>query len=630
MTVGAGGTSGNNAAGGNGNTTSFGDGTLLSAGGGGGGANGTSSELGGTGGSGSGGDLNLKGGEGDHGSGADDLGGSGGASYFGGGGRGAVGTGNGNAGAAPGSGAGGGVDTSDGGIGADGIVIVWEHSGSAGSDLAEWYETDGSVEAGDIVGISSDSTDYETGSGLQKIAVLTKANLDKRIVGIVSTAPGELIGNEIIISAKNPRPIALTGRVPVKVTTKNGSIKKGDLLTLSSIPGVAMKTNKAGQIIGAALEDYAGASDQIGKVLVFVQTQYSTGARFTTIMEKQGFNMSEIPANTDVGKLILAQLLSQKKDIRSDVPLSEIYTDRVTAGLEIISPRVVTESLSVDYIEPALQKDIVVNLATGSAFIIKGELIADKIRANQIEGLDILVSSIKYKVSSEATQSAQILTPTQIPIEIPESAQPLVLTSLNVDGLVTISGDVRVYGSGLINGVLNVIDSITSGNLIVSMWADFLGSVIFRGDVHFLGTPKFSQDTAGTSIIKKGEDRVEVKFEKEYEKNPEITANIVFDEGSQVDDGKILEQNYSLIISKRSAKGFFIRLNKPAVEDISVSWAALAVVREDRVENPEPTLSKEPTATVIPIPTPELSIYPLFNSDNISTSAAQLTGEIQP
>ena len=35
--------------------------------------------------------------------------------------------------------------------------------------------------------------------------------------------------------------MALTGQVPVKVTTENGPIKKGDLLASSSKPGYAMK-----------------------------------------------------------------------------------------------------------------------------------------------------------------------------------------------------------------------------------------------------------------------------------------------------------------------------------------------------------------------------------------------------
>jgi hypothetical protein len=56
----------------------------------------------------------------------------------------------------------------------------------------------------------------------------------------------------------NYKPIALAGRVPCKVSTENGPIKAGDLLTTSSTPGHAMKANEPwrGGIIGTALEDF--------------------------------------------------------------------------------------------------------------------------------------------------------------------------------------------------------------------------------------------------------------------------------------------------------------------------------------------------------------------------------------
>src|SRR3990167_7450172 len=51
-------------------------------------------------------------------------------------------------------------------------------------------------------------------------------------------------------------PIALAGRVPVKFSSENGLIKKGDRLTAASIPGYAMKATVSGRVIGAALENF--------------------------------------------------------------------------------------------------------------------------------------------------------------------------------------------------------------------------------------------------------------------------------------------------------------------------------------------------------------------------------------
>ena len=63
--------------------------------------------------------------------------------------------------------------------------------------------------------------------------------------------------------------LALIGRVPCKVT---GRINKGDLLTTSSIKGVATVHNSSdyvpGTIIGKALENYSGTKPGIIEILV--------------------------------------------------------------------------------------------------------------------------------------------------------------------------------------------------------------------------------------------------------------------------------------------------------------------------------------------------------------------------
>ena len=65
--------------------------------------------------------------------------------------------------------------------------------------------------------------------------------------------------------------LALMGRVPVKATEENGLIRPGDLLTVSSKPGYAMRCAdpKAceGAIIGKALEALESGE---GMILVLV------------------------------------------------------------------------------------------------------------------------------------------------------------------------------------------------------------------------------------------------------------------------------------------------------------------------------------------------------------------------
>ncbi|HEY4160938.1 MAG TPA: hypothetical protein VGM08_02655 [Candidatus Saccharimonadales bacterium] len=127
-------------------------------------------------------------------------------------------------------------------------------SGTAeNADFAEWidYSGDSAPQPGDVLTVGDDYTTVKD----------SDAAYDSHLIGVVSSNPYEVggadDGHSIIL--------ALTGRVPVKVSTENGPIEPGDPLTSSSTPGVAMKATEGGQIIGTALEAYDGTqgSDEI-------------------------------------------------------------------------------------------------------------------------------------------------------------------------------------------------------------------------------------------------------------------------------------------------------------------------------------------------------------------------------
>jgi hypothetical protein len=71
-------------------------------------------------------------------------------------------------------------------------------------------------------------------------------------------------------------PLAVVGVVPLKVSTKNGIINPGDLLTTSSTPGHAMRCegfeNCFGNTIGKALEGFDGNTGII-RMLVVLQKE---------------------------------------------------------------------------------------------------------------------------------------------------------------------------------------------------------------------------------------------------------------------------------------------------------------------------------------------------------------------
>lgn len=142
-------------------------------------------------------------------------------------------------------------------------VLIWRIEATVidtGADLAEIYTTnDESLEAGDVV-----SLDVSLKTGVKK----TDNTSGKNVLGIVSTKPGVLIGG-VDSEGVKAVPIALAGRVPVKVTTENGAIVTGDYLSPSSIPGVAMKSDGVGNVIGLAMSNFDNLG--VGTVMVFVK-----------------------------------------------------------------------------------------------------------------------------------------------------------------------------------------------------------------------------------------------------------------------------------------------------------------------------------------------------------------------
>jgi len=247
---------------------------------------------------------------------------------------------------------------------ADGNVYGEAAFNSTGADYAEYFPTkDTTIGTGEIVSISqpvipSPSTSLRTGSaegsnvipdpvGDPKIdsgsgAGMTGADdkgtisrsstpYDKKILGVISDNPS-VVGNAAGGKHENDphyKLVGLLGQVNVKVSAENGPIEKGDYLTSSSTPGVAMKATRPGQVIGKALEGFDSSSCVIpaevegevgmtglcqGKILTFVNPTFADpGDVLATLMldstgnvvadfsprlpENRGMNS----ANTNVG-----------------------------------------------------------------------------------------------------------------------------------------------------------------------------------------------------------------------------------------------------------------------------------------------------------------------------------------
>ena len=149
--------------------------------------------------------------------------------------------------------------------------IYAEGSSVSGLDIAEQYRTsDGTLEAGDLLMVDPLNPKF--------VAKYNASNLSSSsspsIIGIVSTEPGLLLGGfSDDSSALLKVPVALSGRVPVKVSLENGSIAIGDRLMPASISGFVAKAVKSGETVGVALETYDETSTGT-KILTFIDRRF--------------------------------------------------------------------------------------------------------------------------------------------------------------------------------------------------------------------------------------------------------------------------------------------------------------------------------------------------------------------
>lgn len=90
---------------------------------------------------------------------------------------------------------------------------------------------------------------------------------DTAIAGTVSHEPAYVMNTGL--TGENVVTVALLGRVPIRVI---GSIRRGDLLVSSNVPGVATKVNTAryapGCVIGKALESYDSQQEGVIEAVV--------------------------------------------------------------------------------------------------------------------------------------------------------------------------------------------------------------------------------------------------------------------------------------------------------------------------------------------------------------------------
>ncbi|MFA6982048.1 MAG: hypothetical protein WC243_03445 [Patescibacteria group bacterium] len=100
--------------------------------------------------------------------------------------------------------------------------------------------------------------------------VLSVVEYDMNMHGVIADAPAILL-DDLAIDPARSRKLVFSGEAFVRVTNKNGQIKKGDVITTSSEPGIGELATDTGMVLGKAMEDFSSDSpDAVGEILVYV------------------------------------------------------------------------------------------------------------------------------------------------------------------------------------------------------------------------------------------------------------------------------------------------------------------------------------------------------------------------
>lgn len=431
-----------------------------------------------------------------------------------------------------------------------------------GADLAEYYYSNTLLEAGDVVAITPDQD-----AGIGK----SNSRYQRNLLGVVSTKPGLTLGPV----APNAYPIALAGRIPVKITNENGAIKAGDLLTSSSRPGYAMRATSAGAVIGRVLNDPyaitscdttlptleevgtpegpwvggentqensgqeavqtgAATGQTCGYAMLFVGIGESLGENIITLADRFTTENEGLIATQGTQSNIMAFLRATKESYTaSTFELQSLFTDRIAAAVEILTPSLYADTVTTATIATQDNSSLTIALSAGTSFIIS--VPGDE---------DTIIMSVD---ENSGTYFSGALRASSI----------------------TISGDGAFGGTSKFSG-LTFFGSTT----------EFAGGVRFAGVAEFVLAPLFNKDTAGFALITTGDRDVEVVFDQPYMTTPIVTVSITFEATDNIDEvtaDSLFMQDMRFVVLNKNAEGFTIRLNKDAPQNMRFSWVALGV-----------------------------------------------------
>jgi hypothetical protein len=159
--------------------------------------------------------------------------------------------------------------------GATSNEVIKDCTGTPSADYMEMYSVSDDIETGDVLAPGTEYITTKNGQRLTKL-VKTDSAYQRSVIGIASN-PAEAgdfnsIGHNIK-DEDRPYPVALNGRVKVKMSQSSPALNPGDYITASDEQGKATKATQEGMVIGKVLEAWAPGSGE-ATVLTFVNLSW--------------------------------------------------------------------------------------------------------------------------------------------------------------------------------------------------------------------------------------------------------------------------------------------------------------------------------------------------------------------
>lgn len=217
---------------------------------------------------------------------------------------------------------------------------------SVSADYAERYPVAEGIGYGEIVMTGTEDVQTTDGKTIKQL-VKSNAPYQNNTIGVTSDNYGDFTsaGNNVNDS-DNPMPVALSGRVPVKISNNSEAISSGDFITSSNEEGKAMKATSAGKVVGIALENWTPNSNK-ETAMVFVSNFYYTPVPENVVSREEIEDLLRI---TEQNQELLEESANWNTNTAtSSAKFDEVITnDLFVTGIAALNSLSLSESLTLN------------------------------------------------------------------------------------------------------------------------------------------------------------------------------------------------------------------------------------------------------------------------------------------